>query len=124
MTGRTLPPMPHRDRTINYVEITVPDLAAAKAFYGEAFGWNFADYGPDYASFSAEEAGVDGGLAKGEATGDGPVLLVLYSSDLGATRRKIESAGGRITRPTFDFPGGRRFHFADPAGNGLAVWSE
>ena len=116
--------MSHRDRTINYVEITVPDVAAAKAFYGEAFGWNFADYGPDYASFSAEEAGVDGGLSNGEATGGGPVLLVLYSSDLDATRRKIESAGGRITRPTFDFPGGRRFHFADPAGNELAAWSE
>ena len=34
------------------------------------------------------------------------------------------SAGGRIVRETFSFPGGRRFHFADPEGNVLAVWSE
>jgi hypothetical protein len=27
-------------------------------------------------------------------------------------------------RETFSFPGGRRFHFADPEGNVLAVWSE
>jgi predicted enzyme related to lactoylglutathione lyase len=32
-------------------------------------------------------------------------------------------ASGIIARPIFAFPGGRRFHFIDPGGNELAVWS-
>ncbi|MEM7808970.1 MAG: VOC family protein [Planctomycetota bacterium] len=114
-----------RDNTINYLEISVADLAAAKAFYGEVFGWSFTDYGPTYASFTAAQAGIDGGLEQVDDLPDrGPVLIVLYASDLDATQRRIESAGGTIVRPTFSFPGGRRFHFADPSGNELAVWSE
>ena len=115
--------MPHRDRTINYVEFTVPDVAAAEAFYAAAFGWSFTDYGPDYASFSAADAGLDGGLAKGEPTPGGP-LVVLYATDLEATQATIESAGGRVTKPIFAFPGGRRFHFVDVGGNELAAWGE
>ena len=115
--------MPHRDRTINYVELTVPDVAAAKAFYAAAFGWAFTDYGPDYASFSAADAGLDGGFAKGTPTPGGP-LVVLYAADLEATQAAVESAGGRVTKPIFDFPGGRRFHFADAGGNELAAWGE
>jgi predicted enzyme related to lactoylglutathione lyase len=33
----------------------------------------------------------------------------------------VTAAGGTITVPIFSYPGGRRFHFADPAGNELAV---
>jgi len=36
----------------------------------------------------------------------------------------VQAAGGEITHPIFAFPGGRRFHFRDPSGNDLAVWSE
>ena len=115
--------MPHRDRTINYVEFTVEDVAAAKAFYAAAFGWTFTDYGPDYASFSAEHAGLDGGFMAGTPTPGGP-LVVLYADDLAVTQAQIESAGGRVTKPIFDFPGGRRFHFADGCGNELAAWGE
>lgn len=32
--------------------------------------------------------------------------------------------GGTIVTPAYAFPGGRRFHFADPDGYELAVWSE
>jgi uncharacterized protein len=49
---------------------------------------------------------------------------VLYSADLHATEAAIKAAGGEIVVPTFDFPGGKRFHFADGIGNVLAVWSE
>ena len=33
---------------IDYVELAVDDLEAAKAFYAQALGWRFNDYGPDY----------------------------------------------------------------------------
>ena len=119
-----LPAMPQRDRTIDYLEVSVPDVAAAKTFFGEAFGWTFTDYGPDYSSFASADAGLDGGFARADVAGKGPFLPVLYAADLEATQARIESAGGTIVKPIFSFPGGRRFHFADPSGNEWAVWSE
>jgi uncharacterized protein len=108
---------------INYVEFTSSDVARSKEFYSAAFGWSFVDYGPEYSSFSAASAGIDGGFMKGEPHRGGP-LIVLYSADLAATEKAIMAAGGTITVPLFEFPGGRRFHFSDGAGNELAVWSE
>ena len=117
--------MQQRERTINYHEISVSDLIAAKQFYGDVFGWSFTDYGPSYASFTSTEAGIDGGFEQVDSLPPkGQVLIVLYAKDLEATQAKIESAGGRIVREIFSFPGGQRFHFADPSGNELAVWSE
>jgi uncharacterized protein len=49
---------------------------------------------------------------------------VLYAADLEAFVDKVKSAGGSIVKPIFSFPGGRRFHFTDPDGNELAVWSD
>ncbi|HEX4320682.1 MAG TPA: VOC family protein [Acidobacteriaceae bacterium] len=111
------------DRKINYVEFVSTDVARSKQFYSAAFGWSFEDWGPDYISFQAAGAGIDGGFRKGEAQTGSP-LIVLYASDLAATEAAIVAAGGSITVPTFEFPGGRRFHFNDGAGNELAVWSE
>jgi predicted enzyme related to lactoylglutathione lyase len=46
---------------------------------------------------------------------------VIESEDLEDTEQGIVQAGGKVTLPIFSFPGGRRFHFTDPAGNELAV---
>ena len=115
--------MPH---AIDYVEFSVRDLPEAQRFFAAALGWSFTDYGPTYASFSSAEAGIDGGFEQVDAppSPGGRVLVVLYASDLEATQAKIEAAGGRITKPTYAFPGGRRFHFSGPDGNEMAVWSE
>lgn len=115
--------MPHQhiNRAIDYIEFTVPDLPAIKLFYSSAFGWTFQDWGDEYISFS--DGRVDGGFARGEAKPGGP-LVILYSGELEAQQAKVKEAGGRITKDIFSFPGGRRFHFADPAGNELAVWSD
>jgi predicted enzyme related to lactoylglutathione lyase len=110
---------------INYIEFASTDIARTKQFYAKVFGWSFVDYGPDYVSFAG--AGIDGGFAKGEAhewPGKFAPLVVLYSADLKATEAAIVAAGGSIVVPTFEFPGGRRFHFSDGVGNVLAVWSE
>ena len=118
---------PAHHHKINYVEFSSTEIARTKAFYSQAFGWSFQDWGPDYISFSSESGGIDGGFRKGpapEASGESAPLVVLYSADLKATEEAILSAGGAIVVPTFEFPGGRRFHFSDGAGNVLAVWSE
>ena len=113
---------PKPESQIDYIELPATDISATKQFYNSAFGWKFEDYGPDYTSF------FDGRLAGGFTRGiPGPargLLLVIYASDLAAAQKKIESAGGKIVKEIFSFPGGRRFHFADPNGNELAVWSD
>jgi hypothetical protein len=118
---------PAHHHKINYLEFAAASVARAKQFYASAFGWSFVDYGPDYASFTAESAGIDGGIRTAkpdESAGAGAPLVVLYSADLEATQAVIVAAGGSIVVPTFPFPGGRRFHFSDGVGNTLAVWSE
>lgn len=107
------------DGKIDYVELPGVDLPKVKAFYGDAFGWKFTDYGPGYTAF---EEGIDGGFHGGEAV-DAKPLIILYAHDLEAMEAKVRAAGGKITKSIFAFPGGRRFHFTDPAGNELAVWS-
>ncbi|MEK7098623.1 MAG: VOC family protein [Patescibacteria group bacterium] len=107
---------------INYIEFTAPDLEAVKKFYGNAFEWKFTDYGPGYVAFN--DGALDGGFAKGERRAGGAPMIILYSENIATTQEAIEKAGGKIVQAAYDFPGGRRFHFTDPAGNELAVWSE
>jgi uncharacterized protein len=106
---------------IQYIEFLSNDLARAKKFYTDAFGWAFTDYGPDYVAFEGDH--VDGGFTKGQPV-KGSVLVILYSEKLEYTKSKIEKAGGKIVQDIFSFPGGRRFHFDDPDGNELAVWAK
>ena len=110
---------------INYIEFTTTDIAKTKAFYATVFSWNFQEYGPDYIAFGKDHAGIDGGFRKGQpqqSQSETAPLIVIYSQDLKSTEDAVIAAGGSIAVPTFDFPGGRRFHFTDPAGNELAVW--
>lgn len=115
---------PQEDRRIDYIEFRVGNIARAKEFYGAAFGWSFTDYGPDYCEFSDGDmkGGFDASGPPAAVTG-GP-LVILYGDDLGELRKSIEAAGGKIVKPVFEFPGGRRFHFTDPEGYELAVWND
>ena len=113
----------HNHHAIDYVEFTVTDLAEAKRFYTAAFGWTFNDYGPQYAGIRGNDGEV-GGLHQTPHLRSGGPLVILYSHDLGASLSAVKAAGGIIVQEPFSFPGGRRFHFTDPSGNELAVWSE
>lgn len=108
---------------LDYLEMSAANgtLDSVKAFYANAFSWTFTDYGPSYSAFSE---GLDGGFYGAPLQGTDKPLPVLYSQKLEETLRRVEEAGGRVVKPIFSFPGGRRFHFLDPAGNELAVWSE
>lgn len=114
----------HPHHGIDYVEIGVREVPAAKEFYAAAFGWEFTDYGPDYAGIRATSGrGEAGGLNPGRPSGPGGPLVLLYSDDLDATVAAVRAAGGTVTDGPYDFPGGRRFHFTDPDGTELGVWS-
>jgi hypothetical protein len=110
---------------ISYIEFPASNLETTKSFFSQVFGWSFQDYGPEYTAFS--DAGLEGGFFKSElkaSTENGSALIVLYSRHLEETRSKVVDAGGTIVKDIFSFPGGRRFHFAEPSGNELAVWSD
>lgn len=111
-----------KDNRIDYIELPTVDITEAKRFYGEVFGWTFVDYGPDYTSFN--DGRLDGGFRKEPAVTRGGPLVIIYSVNIELTKERVKSAGGTILQDIFDFPGGRRFHFSDPSGNELAVWSD
>lgn len=108
---------------IDYLELpaTGGSMDSTKAFYASAFGWAFTDYGPTYAAF---DEGLDGGFQADREQARPKPLPVLFSEAIEETLAAVEQAGGTIVQPIEPFPGGRRFHFTDPAGNELAVWSD
>lgn len=110
---------------INYLELPARDLKAAEAFYAKVFGWTFEWFGEDYLAFN--DGVMDGGFFRADLasrTENGATLIVLLSNDLEDTCARVKNAGGSITQDIFAFPGGRRFHFHDPNGNELSVWTK
>ena len=114
--------MAHQHNTIDYLEFTVADMAESKAFYSTVFDWEFTDYAPNYAGIKGPEKEI-GGFSVGTVV-PGGVLIVFYSENLDDSLTSVTQAGGTITKPIFEFPGGRRFHFTDPSGNELAIWGQ
>jgi predicted enzyme related to lactoylglutathione lyase len=104
---------------LNYVELPVGDVGAARAFYEAAFGWSLTAFGPSYAATLTGDTDI--GLQGDAAEATKAPLPVIDVEDLEAVQAAVLAAGGRIVKPVFAFPGGRRFHFLDPAGNELAA---
>jgi predicted enzyme related to lactoylglutathione lyase len=110
---------------IDFIELPAhskQELAAAKAFYGSVFGWSYKDWGDDYAD--THDSGLGSGINADANHRPRQALAVIYSTRLEDSLAKVLAANGNITKDIFSFPGGRRFHFVDPAGNELAVWSD
>lgn len=110
---------------LNYVEFPSKNLPATKAFFSEVFSWSFTDFGEEYTAFT--DQGLDGGFFASDSysrTEKGSALVVFYSEDLEKTESNVIAAGGEVIKPIFSFPGGRRFHFVEPGGNELGVWSD
>jgi predicted enzyme related to lactoylglutathione lyase len=106
---------------IDYIEFPSISTPDSHRFFADAFGWAFTSYGPSYESI--DDAGIDAGIDSSEGRTEKP-LAVIRTEDLQLAEREVLAAGGEITKPAFDFPGGRRFHFREPGGNELAVWIE
>jgi predicted enzyme related to lactoylglutathione lyase len=110
------------EKRIDYVEIPVTDLEKTREFFVALYGWEFTEYGPDY--FSFDDGRLTGGIRRSEepAPASG-VLIVFFSEDLERDYERVKELGATISQEIFAFPGGRRFHFADPAGTEFAIWS-
>lgn len=116
--------MSARTGQIDFIEFPGADAATlqkVKAFYGKAFDWEFQDWGDRYVDTAS--SGLGAGFNAEPAHAPRQPLAVILATDLEAALQAVQAAGGRISRAIFPFPGGRRFHFIDPAGNELAVWA-
>ena len=113
------------DQKVDYIELPAADFDAVQSFYEKAFDWSFTDFGPEYRPFT--DGKVDGGFYRSKlhsSTRNGATLVILYAEDLEKSKEQVIASGGTIVKDIFSFPGGRRFHFADPNGNELAIWSD
>lgn len=115
---------PRHNHRIDYLELPAGNgaqHAQAKQFYGSVFGWRYQDWGDAYAD--TKDSGLESGVSVDPQRFAKP-LPVIYAADLDATLAQVKAHHGTIVREIFAFPGGRRFHFLDPAGNEIGVWSE
>lgn len=108
---------------IDYIEFASTDLNQTKLFYKNIFEWQFEDINESYISFN--DGRLNGGFFKTQTrkTETSP-LIVIYTEDIETLKNRIKIEKGLITKDIFEFPGGSRFHFTDPSGNELAVWSD
>ncbi len=108
---------------IEFPAASPEEMKKSVTFYEQTFGWTFKDWGGQYSD--TQDSGVACGInASDPAKRQSMPMAVIYATDLEATKEKIVKTGGSIIQDIYSFPGGRRFHFKDPAGNELAVWSE
>lgn len=114
--------MIQKNNHINYIEFKAKNLETTKAFYKAVFGWVFTDYGPTYIAFN--NSGLEGGFEKTDQAIVNGALVVLYYDNLEAIKQKVIKTGEKISKDIFSFPGGKRFHFVDPSGNELAIWTD
>ena len=115
-----------RENRIDYVEFPTSSNAshaAIKRFYGDVFGWSYQSWGDEYSD--TKDSGITTGFNGSSEHQAAKPLVVLFTSTLEAARERIIKAGGKISRDIFAFPaGGQRFHYIDPSGNELGVWSD
>jgi len=104
---------------INFIELPTTALGVTKSFYEQAFGFEMTDFGPTYSCTMG--GATDQGLQADSTEAPRAPLPVILVAALEEIQRAVEGAGGTITKATFSFPGGRRFHFRDPSGNELAA---
>ena len=105
---------------LNYVELPVRDIGAAKSFYESVFGWTLTEFGPTYAATLTGDTDI--GLQADASEATKAPLPVIEVDDLEAAFEAVSRAGAEIVKPIFAFPGGRRFQFRDPGGNELICY--
>jgi uncharacterized protein len=114
-----------RNSKIEYIEFPVNDAEAyqkTKSFYINVFNWKYQDWGNDYSD--TKDSGIGSGINADSSHNTKNTLVVIYAGDIEEKKNEVIKFGGIIVKDIFSFPGGRRFHFTDPSGNELSVWSD
>jgi predicted enzyme related to lactoylglutathione lyase len=109
-----------------WVDLTVPDVPAAQAFYGSVLGWSFDEHDAErYGGYTIALVGANGAAGLGPQPQEGQALWTLYfaSDDADATAAAVEKQGGTVLYPPDDVgPLGRMFVGLDPTGAPFGVW--
>ena len=95
--------------TVTWWELPTQDLASAKAFYADVFGWTFVPFGGDaYAGITNGEELIGGLFQTDEPPAEaGSTIIRVYVnvSDLEGVFDKATSAGGAIAVPRTEIGG-------------------
>ncbi len=107
---------------VEFPAVSPEELQKTTHFFSEVFGWQYKDWGGVYRDTA--DSGLMSGVIATEQGKPKMPLVVVYVNNLEEAKERIVQAGGTVILDIYPFPGGRRFHFMDPSGNELAVWSE
>ena len=112
--------MPARFR---HFAINADDVARAKSFYEQVFGWTFTPWGPpDFYQIHNAGEGIQGAPQGRRSLKDGVRTNALETTmavdDIKAAVAAITNAGGKVLMPPFRIEGvGDLIYFEDPEGN-------
>ena len=105
---------------IDYFEIPAKDASKTSGFFSKAFGFGALAYGDEY--IEVRDAGVLGGINADKGDQAKYPMLGIRTDDIAAAEKAIVVAGGSITKPAYDYPGGKRLFFREPGGVELMVY--
>jgi uncharacterized protein len=123
------------DKVVHF-EIPADDVARAKKFYQDIFGWSMQDIPmPDGSSYSIvhtvatdqnnmpkELGAINGGLMKRSPLGEGPVIVIDVAS-IDEAAKKVEEAGGTVVmQKTKVMDIGHYARVKDSEGNIIGIW--
>ena len=118
--------MKHGDFT--HIEIPADDTDRARRFYGELFGWKFADEIPGfegYHMFSTPvgDEGMAGAIGKRGEMAPEKVRAYVRVDSIDDSLSKVTELGGSVLEPKSVVEGmGWYAVFTDTEGNELALW--
>ncbi|MFF7650616.1 VOC family protein [Streptomyces sp. NPDC007983] len=109
-----------------WADAMLPDVAAGRRFYGELFGWTFAEGGAGYRPYTwARLGGEDVAALVPKSDGRMPTVWNVYlaTEDAAAATARIREAGGRvIVAPRWIDDLGVMATAADPGGAVFGLW--
>ncbi|MFB8395939.1 VOC family protein [Streptomyces yangpuensis] len=110
-----------------WIDLGVPDVPAAAAFYGAVLGWEYESMGEGEdmeGGMFRKDGKIVAGLGKLTEEGARPAWMIYYSvPDADAVTAAVERAGGTVRVAPRDLDEwGRMAQYSDPLGGQFAVW--
>jgi predicted enzyme related to lactoylglutathione lyase len=110
---------------VNFFEIGSDNPEETKRFYGDLFGWTFADPDGGYRMITTgKDHPVQGGLMDTSGQSSGHAIFYVQVDDVAATVRRAEELGAKTLLPATPTPNGLVFaHVRDSGGQRIGVYS-
>jgi uncharacterized protein len=114
--------------SVSWFEVGTPDPEAAKAFYGELFGWSFAADEGTGGKYQIATTGaghpIRGGIFDTEGQAPGYAVFCVVVADVAQACGRAEALGGSVLVGPVPTPTGLVFaHLREPDGNHFGIYS-